>query len=169
MKFGVNLRKQKTGAELSVQIQQICALLPVLYLFAGAGFPIVLTSRNAFAVLFDLGMSALPRLESLAISQLYRVLRSEVLVNFLLLGFALILGLAAGSLLRGSRRKARCVRWVLAGFIAADLLLRLLPLSFNQAFGLPCAVAGFLVQAACLVLTLLDLRADGRSEIAEKA
>ena len=162
MKFGVDLRKTLTGAELGIRMQQICAMLPVLYLFAAASFPVVLTHRNIASVLFDLGFSGLPRLEELGISLLYRITRSEVLVNFLLLGFALALGLAAGVFLRG--KTARAARRFLVVWIAADLLLRLLPLSLNRAFGLPAAILGFAVQAICLVFCVLDLRADQKSQ-----
>lgn len=162
MKFGVDLRKTLTGAELSIRIQQICAILPVLYLFAAASFPLALTRRNFASVLFDLGFSALPRLEALGISLLYRITRSEVLVNFLLLGFALALGLAAGALLHG--KAARAARRFLVVWIAVDLLLRLLPLGLNRAFGLPAAILGFALQLLCLVLCVLDLRADQKAK-----
>lgn len=163
MKFGVDLRKSLTGAELSVRIQQICALLPVLYLFAGSGFGGVINRRSVLSLLFDLGISSLPRAESLLLSLLYRLSRSEVLVNFVVLGFALLLGLVAAPLLRGSRKRGRITRWVLAGLAVADLLLRLLPFSFNRSFGTVPALVGFAVQALCLALVLLDLRADGKS------
>ena len=162
MKFGLNLRKVLTGAEVSIRIQQICSILPVLYLFAAASFPVVLTRRGVSSVLFDLGFSCLPRTEALAISLLYRVSRSEVLVNFLLLGFALVLGLVAGALLHG--KTAGAARRFLVVWIAADLLLRLRPLGFNRAFGLPAAILGFVVQALCLALCILDLRAAKEQE-----
>ena len=164
MKFGLNPRKRLTGAELAVRVQQVCALLPVLYLFAASGFPAILSIRSPLSVLFDLGISALPRAESLGLSLLYRLSRSEVWVNFALLGFALVLGLAAGALLRGAPRRARLARWAMLVWIGADLLLRLLPLGCNRAFGLPAALVGFAVQALCLALTALDLRADRRGD-----
>ena len=161
MTFGVNLRKTLTGAELCIRIQQICAILPVLYLFAAASFPVVITHRNAVSVLFDLGFSCLPRLEALGISLLFRLTRSEVLVNFLLLGLALLIGLLAGALLHG--KTAWAARRFLVLWIAADLLLRLLPLGLNRAFGLPAAILGFALQLGCLVLCVLDLRADRKA------
>ena len=167
MKFGLNPRRKLTGAELVIRIQQVCALLPVLYLFTASSFPAILSMRSPLSFLFDLGLSCLPRAESLGLSLLYRLSRSEVWVNIALLGFALVLGLAAAQLLRGSRRKARAVRWVLIVWIAADLLLRLLPLHCNGIFGLLTDGLGFAVQALSLVLTVLDLRADRKESAPE--
>ena len=48
---------------------------------------------------------------------------------------------------------------VLAALIAADLIVRLLPLGFAQAFGLPCEIIAFILRAASLVLVILDLKA----------
>lgn len=160
MKFGIDPRIKVSGAKLAVGVQQICAMFPVLYLFSVSSFPVTLTRRGLLSFLFDLGYSSLPRVEALGLSLLYRTSRRETLVNFVLLLLALVLGLAAASLLQGSRKKVRAVRWGMIGFIAVDLLLRLLPLHMNRAFGLPAAILGFAVQTACLLLTALDLWAD---------
>ena len=163
--FGIGIRKTLTGAELSVRIMQICAMLPVLYLFLGSGVTMVLVRRGILSWLFDIGFSCLPRLEVMGISVFYRISRSEVLVNFLLLGVALILGLVGGAILKG--RTARTTRLVMITWIVADLVLRLLPFAFNKAFGFPASVIGFAVHSLCLVLTLLDLRAAGKKTDAQ--
>ena len=161
VRFGIGLRNCLTGAELSVRIRQICAMLPVPYLFLGSGITALLVRRGVFSWLFELGFSCLPRLEELLISWLYRISHSEVLVNFLLLGIALALGFVAGAFLKG--KTARAARLVMIIWIAADLVLRLLPFAFNRAFGLPAAIIGFAVQLICLVFMLLDLRADRKA------
>lgn len=156
MKFGLNDRKYLTGGGLYVRILQIAALLPVLYVVVAPSYPPILTQRSALSVLFDLGFSALPRWEMLGLSALYRVTASEIAVCFALLIPALAFGLAAKKL---PEKHARTARLVCAALVAADLVLRLLPLKFNTAFGLPCAAAGFALRLGCLLLLLLDLRA----------
>lgn len=157
MKFGFENRKHLTGADLSVRVMQIAALLPAVYLITIPGYPAITTQRSVLSALFDLGFSALPRLETLALSFLYRKTASEMVLYFVMLIAALALGLAAKKLLE---RAPRTVRLVFAALIAVDLVLRLLPMRFNTVFGLPCAIAGFAIRLGCLVLILLDLRAE---------
>ena len=156
MKFGFENRKQHTGADLYVGAMQIVSLLPALYILVGPSYPALFVRKSVMSVLFDLGFSALPRLETLALSLLYRLTASEVTTFFVLVGGALVFGLAAKKLLS---RAPRATRLVCAALIAVDLVLRLLPLRCNTAFGTPCAIAGFAVRLACLILILLDLRA----------
>ena len=73
---------------------------------------------------------------------------------------ALVYGVVMNRLLHSER--GRTVRIVLAALIALDLIVRLIPLGFTQAFGLPCEIAAFVLRAVSLVLVLLDLR-TGRS------
>ena len=160
MRFGINVRNRLTGADLYVRILQLTGLAPVLYVLVACVHPAVFTSRNVFSVLFGLGTSALPRWEALALSRLYRMSHSEVLVCAAVLVFALIFGLAAGRLLKGGRGKARAVRAVLAVLIALDLAVRVLPLPFRFSFGIPAAVFGFVIRLGCLALVLGDLTAD---------
>ncbi len=163
MRFGINVRNRLTGADLYVRIFQLTGLAPVLYVLVACVHPAVFTSGNVFSVLFGLGTSALPRWEALALSRLYRMSHSEVLVCAAVLVFALIFGLAAGRLLKGGRGKARAVRVVLAVLIALDLAVRVLPLPFRFSFGIPAAVFGFVIRLGCLSLVLGDLTADRRN------
>lgn len=160
MKFGVNLRREKTGAELSVVIFQIISLLPALYIFVLSGYSYLMTKPSFLKTLFDLGLSALPRAEGMALSLLYRRSSSEMVAFFALTGFALTFGLLTGRLLKGDARSARASRVVYAALIAVDLIVRLLPLRNNLAFGWPIAILAFLIRLGCLALILLDLRAD---------
>ena len=163
IKFGVNLRKNLTGAELAVRIFQISALLPLTYLLLGSGYPRVFTQYGLFSVLFDLGLAALPRLETLGLSLLYRLSGSELTIYFLMLVVALAVGLLANSLLKGSGKRPFAVRAVWAGLIALDLAFRFVPLPFAS---LPvwARIFGFAVRLGCLALILLDLRAARRAQ-----
>ena len=163
MRFGIDLRDRLTGSELYVRIFQLTALPAVLYVIVACVYPAVYSSTNVFSVLFDLGMSAMPRWEAFAASRLYRITHSEALVCAALLIVALVFGLAAGRLLKGRHGKARAVRVVLAVLIAADLVIRVLPLPFRFSFGIPAAVFGFAVRLGCLALVLGDLLADRRN------
>ena len=98
MRFGINIRNRLTGADLYVRIFQLTGLAPVLYVLVACVHPAVFTSGNVFSVLFGLGTSALPRWEALALSRLYRMSHSEVLVCAAVLVFALAFGLAADTI-----------------------------------------------------------------------
>ena len=75
----------------------------------------------------------------------------------LLVAAALFYGVVMNRLLHSER--GRTTRVVLAVLIAIDLILRLLPLGFTKAFGLPCEILAFALRSASLVLVVLDLRA----------
>ena len=158
LRFGVGLRGTLSCAELAVRFLQGAALPPALFILLVSAYPPAMLHRGIAAVLFELGLSALPRWELLLLSLSYRLSGSEIAVTFALLVPALIFGLIAGRLLR-SKRSAVAARKVYAALILADLVLRLLPFRFNLAFGWPFAVAGFLLRLGCLLLVLLDLRA----------
>ena len=164
LRFGVGLRGSLSGAELSVRILQGAALPPALFILLVSAYPPAMLHRGVAAVLFELGLSALPRWELLLLSLLYRLSGSEVLLAFALLVFALVFGLIAGRLLR-SKRSAVTARKVYAALVLADLALRLLPFRFNLAFGLPFVIAGFLLRLGCLALVWLDLRAAKKARL----
>lgn len=157
MKFGINLRKVKTGAEIYVIIFQITALLPALYIFVISGYPYLMTQKGVHLFLFDVGISALPRWEVLLLSELYRATSSEMTTFFAMLGFALAVGILAANVLEGSPRAALISRIVAAVLIVGDLVFRLLPLHCNQALSPAVNVIGFVIRVACLALVALDL------------
>ena len=160
VKWGVGDWKAFTGAHLAVAIYQVASLLPLPYILAVVGYPAIITSNNVLSFLFDVGVMAVPRAEALGLSLLYGMTTNEVAVYFTLLVPALVIGLVLGKLL--PENSAVCVtsRKVLAVFIACDLVLRVLPFGFNLAFGLPAAIIGWLVQAACLAFVVLDLHSE---------
>ena len=162
MKFGINVRKKITGAELSVRVFQLLSVLPVLYILLASAYMSLLTEKGVLQALTEYGMAALPRAEAFLLSLLYRKTGHEVLVVFALLAGALIMGFGGGAVLRAKHGTARTARRVYAALIAADLILRLLPLNMNRVFSLPATVVGAALRLACIVLILLDLRADGR-------
>ncbi len=163
MKFGINLRKTLTGAETAVRVFQICSLLPLAYMLVASGYPYLFTHESLFSVLFDLGIAAIPRAEALGLSLLYRKSGSEIVVYFVLLGFALLVGLAAKALLKGPERRVKTSRLVWAVLIGLDLILRLIPLPF-AGLAFYASALGFAVRLGCLALILLDLRAAGKNE-----
>ncbi len=158
MKFGIDVPKKLTGADVYVRVLQITSLLPIAYLLTIPSYMGIITTNNVLTVLFDGGISCLPRAEALLLSLLYRITSSEFTVIFILLGFALAFGLMMKKLLHG--KTARTTRYVLIVCIILDLILRLLPLSFNGVFALPYAVAGITVRLICLVLVIFDIIAD---------
>ena len=158
--FGTDLRRKLSGADLYIRILQITSVLPVLYIFLVTGAPQLLTGKSIFSSLFSCGIEALPRGESLFLSWLYRYTSNEVIVYFVILFLALFAGILGNRLFRDNHKSGRTTRKVFAVLLAADLVFRVLPFSFNHAFGFPAAAFGFAVRLACLLLILLDLRAD---------
>ena len=157
MKFGIDIRGKLTGADLAVRITQIMAALPMLYLVILSGMLSLLTRETPVTVLFSLGVCAIPRAVALGLSALYRHTGGEVLFSMLLVAAALVYGVVMNRLLHSER--GRVTRVVLAVLIALDLIVRLIPLGFTQAFGLPCEIAAFVLRAVSLVLVILDLKA----------
>ncbi len=162
MKFGIDIRGRLTGADLAVRIVQIAAGLPMLYLIILSGMPALLTQDTPLTYLFSLGMCAIPRAVALGLSALYRQTGGEVLFSMLLVAAALAFGVVMNRLLHSER--GRTTRVVLAVLIAVDLILRLLPLGFTKAFGLPCEILAFALCAVSLVLVALDLRAGRKAD-----
>ena len=159
IRFGIDLRHNRTGAELYVRIFQISSIFPILYIFTATGYAGILRERNVLSILFDLGMSALPRAWVLLLSWLYRLTSNEILVYFALLVTALALGIAADRVLIGAPDKSVRFHKICIVLILLDLLLRLVPLPFSTAFGLPAAIVGFVIRAACLWFLWMDLKA----------
>ena len=161
MKFGIDIRGRRTGADLAVAITQIAAALPMLCLVVYSGWLALIPEKTALSYLFSLGVCAIPRAAALGLSALYRHTGGEVLFSMVLAAAALIYGVLMNRLLHSGH--GRRVRIVLAVLIAADLVLRLLPLGFTAAFGLPAELPAFALRAVSLVLILLDLRAGKKA------
>ena len=161
MKFGIDVRGRLTGADLAVRIVQIAAALPMLYFVILSGWLALLTQDTPLTYLFSLGVCAIPRAVALGLSALYRHTGGEVLFSMLLVAAALAFGVVMNRLLHSER--GRTARIVLVVLITIDLILRLLPLGFTKAFGLPCEIIAFALRAVSLTLVLLDLRAGKKA------
>ncbi len=169
MKFGLGFRKKLTGAELAVRIIQIAALLASLFTAILPGYLGLMKGGNLFSALFELGISACPRVGALAVSWAYRLTSSEVVLHFALLAFALGFGLAMGALLNGGPKTALISRAVFAVLLAADIIVRFLPLKMNSAFPPVYNAIGAAVTVGCLALTVLDIVFARRTECGEAA
>ena len=162
MRFGFDERARMTGAGLYSRILTLTALLPAVYIFIVSGYPSVIMRGGVLPFLCDVGAASLPRAELLFLSWLYRLTSSEIVFDFVMLALALAFGVVSRRLLRG--RRPREVRVVFAALVAADLALRLVPAHFNIATGWPAAIIGFIVRLGCLLLILLDLRAEKKKD-----
>ena len=160
MKFSSSERKRLTGATLSLRVLEFSAILMPLYVLGVAGYPGLLTQNGLFSFLFRLGAMLRPRVWLLGLGWLYKLTSSEVLLCFAVLIPALFAALAADTLMRRTLPTARRARIGFAAYLALELVLRLLPLQVNRAFGAAATVAAGIVLAICLLLTLLDLLAD---------
>lgn len=158
VEFGIDIRRKLTGADLYVRIFQMCSLLPLPYIFLARPHPPILRTRNLLSVLFDTGISALPRLEAYALSYLYRLTSSEVAVYFVILAFALALGFISSRVLRGDPEVSIRFHKAIAVLIALDLAIRIIPVRANIAFGIIPSVLGFVIRAVCLYLVIRDLK-----------
>lgn len=159
IEFGIDIRRKLTGADLYVRIFQICSLLPLPYIFVATAHPAILGTKNVLSMLFDLGLCMIPRAEAFGLSYLYRLTYSEVAVYFVMPIAALALGIAAERCLRGDRTTSVNFHKAVAVLICLDLVIRIVPVRANLAFGIPAAIAGFAVRAICLYLVIRDLKA----------
>lgn len=162
IEIGINKRRKLTGADLYVRIFQICSLLPLPYIFVATAHSAILGTRNPLSILFDLGMCMIPRAEAFGLSYIYRITYSETAVYFVLPVLALVLGVIADRMLRGDLKASVNFHKTLAVLICLDLVIRIVPVRANLAFGIPAAIAGFAVRAACLYLVICDLKAEAQ-------
>ena len=157
MRFSCSERRALTGATLSLRVLELAALLPPLYVLGAVGYPALIGSDGPFSFLCRIGFALLPRVWLCGLAWLYKLTASEVLLCFAVLIPALLLSLGADALLRRRLPDARRARVTFAVLLALELVLRLLPLDINRAFGAGAAIAAIVVLAGCLALTLLDL------------
>ncbi|MBQ3481779.1 MAG: hypothetical protein IJH48_05490 [Oscillospiraceae bacterium] len=163
MSFGFD-RKKLSGATLSLYFLEFSAALPTLYVLVAVGYPGLLTTKGLFSFLFRLGASLVPRVWLWGLAWLYKLTARELLVCFALLIPALLIAVAADGQLRAKRETARRARIVFAALLTLEIVLHLLPLRLNTAFGTSANVIAVVVLVLCLALTLLDLRAGKNGE-----
>lgn len=157
MKFGIDSRKNLTGAGLYMHLFQAVSLFPLVYIAIATGYIGITSTDNIVSYMFDFGIAAIPRYEALLISLAYRKSLSEIAVFFIIIGIALIFGFVLNRLLKGSEKTAIITRIVLIALIAIELVIRLLPLSFNSGFGLTASINALVFRVACLILIVIDL------------
>lgn len=167
VRFGIDIRRQLTGADIYVRIFQICTLFPLPYIYISMIHPAIYGTRNLLSVLFDTGMSSIPRAEAYALSFLYRTTLSEEAVYFIMLAVAIALGFAADRVLRGNRDLSVRMHKAFEVLICLDLAIRIVPVRANYAFGIPAAIAGFAVRAFCLYLLIRDMKAYEKTKAAQ--
>lgn len=160
VKFGIDIRRALSGAALYIRIFQAATLLMAPFIFIASGHMKLITHYGIFSFLFELGATSLPRAEVLGLSFIYRSTGSEVIILFVSLFIALFWGVIAGKLIGPEHDKGVKWRKIIAALIVIDLVLRLIPLHYNLVFGLPMAILGFVIRLGCLLLILLDLKAD---------
>ena len=158
MKFGLNDRKSLTGTGLYVKVFQVVSILPLLYVFTATGYMGLFSKTGVLSVLFDLGISSLPRAEALFLSYLYRLTSSEVVIYFMLIAIALIAGIAFNKLSIKDEKTGINIRKAALVLISIDLILRIIPLEFNRTFGTVSLVFGFIIRLICLILIIMDLK-----------
>ena len=117
----------------------------------------MLTSRNVFSVFFDIGFSAVPRIESVPLSFVYRKTLGELYFYFALPVTALIAGILLIRLFSAKGRASLVGKVIYAALIAFDLAVRLLPFRFNESFGLLYGIIGFAARLVCLALVIADI------------
>ena len=163
--FGTDPRKKLNGSDIYVKTFQVASILPVFYLFMASGYLGIFSKTSVFSVLFDLGVSVLPRAEALALSYLYRVTDNEIIMIFVMMIIGLIFGLISNKIFRENEKRGIAARKVFIILIAIDLIVRLLPMKFNLAFGLPMAIIGFIIRAVSIVLLYMDIKAAKNKEV----
>ncbi|MBR4024528.1 MAG: hypothetical protein IKI86_04530 [Firmicutes bacterium] len=165
IRFGTDPRKRLNGSDLYVKTFQLASILPVFYLFMASGYMGIFSKRTVFSVLFDLGISVLPRAEALALSYIYRITDNELIMVFIMMIIGLILGLLSNKIFREDEKRGIAARKVFIVLIAIDLVVRLLPMKFNPAFGLPMAAIGFIIRAGSIALLYMDIKAANNNEV----
>lgn len=139
----------KTGKIYLIAFQA-AAVLTVPLVFTAAGYTAILTKRSVLSFLFELGFAAMPQAEALALSALYRLTGSEMLVTLIPLAIAFAYGVLAERIF-----KLKYAYEAVAALIACDLILRIF---VGAPFGVWAALLGALVRAASLALIILEIR-----------
>ena len=156
-------RRDLSYTGIAVLVYQIVSLFPLLYILTASGSFSLILSKGILSFFFDAGICALPRIEAVFLSWLYRKTMNEVVVYFALLILALIAGLVFHSVMKGERKNA--VRYVLAVFCVIDVIVKVLLLSFNQAFALPYRIIGIVFALACLGLICYDIMKNRKESV----
>ena len=153
-------RNKHTGRELYLYAFQIVSLLPLIYMILFTDMFSIITAKNVFGFLFDLGLVCLPKIELWILSFIYHRTLNEVYPYFIMPFIALFLGLKIRR--RFSEKDGNKVNLILVILISADLVLRLLPMAVNSAFPVYMQIIGFVFRLTLLILILKDQIRSGK-------
>ncbi len=135
---------------------RIAALAVVPFAVIGSGYMILFTNVNFFSVLAAFGLSALPKIETMLLSLLYNLTKSEMLVLLIILAVAFFFGLTVKKLSENEKAK-KITTLALTAIVAADVVIRCLPLEFNFVFGVAAYIFGLVFRVGCLALLIAEL------------
>ena len=145
-----------SGTKIYVIIFQLMSLIPLVHILYASGSSTGVTAPGVTSALFDIGISALPRCETLLLSLFYRLTSSEIFVYFALAIIAFVFGVVMKKLL-ASKKASKVTKYVVAALIVCDLAVRALPFRFNFVFGTLYYVIGLIIRLICLALVVSDI------------
>ena len=153
-----NLKTKRSfsGAAAYVVTLQASFLATVPFILVASDTSSVISKHGVLQFLFEAGICSLPRAIALALSSLYRATSGEIWFCLALAAFALVFGLLRSRIFP-PEGKSPAVRCVFAALVAADLVVRLLPFSFNRVFGAAPSVVGSVVRLAALGALVYDI------------
>ena len=146
-----------TFTGLAIRVIQAVSLLPLPFILACTGYWALYAHETPLSVMFRLGMASLGRVELFLLSLLYRASLSEVALFFGIVLTALAFGLITKRIAASSERASHTLSIVLAVWLGADLVIRVLPIGWNGNFGTGYEIFGFAVRLVCFGLVIFDL------------
>ena len=155
------MKKKLSLMELYVYIEQSLLLIPLLYIFVVSGSYYQIMSINIITITFEFGMSFLPRIIMWLSSIVYHSSMSEIVMYFAMAFLSLIIGLIASKTILNKYNDKLIYHDILIGFNALDIILRLLPLSFNNIFYNYVDILALIFRIICLVLIIYDRKRKG--------
>lgn len=155
------MKKKLSLMELYVYVEQSILLIPLLYIFVVSGSYYQIMSINIITITFEFGMSFLPRIIMWLSSIVYHSSMSEIVMYFTMAFLSLIIGLIASKTILNKYNDKLIYHDILIGFNALDIILRLLPLSFNNIFYNYVDILALIFRIICLLLIIYDRKRKG--------
>lgn len=155
------MKKKLSLMELYVYVEQSLLLIPLLYIFVVSGSYYQIMSINIITITFEFGMSFLPRIIMWLSSIVYHSSMSEIVMYFSMAFLSLIIGLIASKTILHKYNDKLIYHDILIGFNVLDIILRLLPLSFNNIFYNYVDILALIFRIICLILIIYDRKRKG--------
>ena len=149
-------KRPYSGTKIYILIFQVASLLPLAHILYTSGVSDGVIPHGLTSVLFDIGICALPRCETLLLSTVYRITLSEIFIYFALALIAFIYGVVMNKLL-SLKKTSSVAKYVAAVLIACDIAVRALPFRFNFIFGTLYFVIGLVIRLTCIALVVSDI------------